>query len=139
ALAAQLVTVVRELRGLRLRKNPGISETVDWARALAVLGARELDASLLAETVNVVLKYERDLNRALEVLPRLAPAGRAAPAPDGHVHSEDPAHRHVQAEEPAHDHVAAPQEPDAWAVRGAADGPVLHDTGHGPQRPGEAE
>ncbi|MCC5698428.1 hypothetical protein LH612_35370, partial [Klebsiella pneumoniae] len=66
ALARQLVTVVRELRELKLRKAPSISETIDWARTLAVLGAEELTAELLSETVNVVVKYERDLRQVLD-------------------------------------------------------------------------
>ncbi|MEU7872538.1 MoxR family ATPase [Dactylosporangium sp. NPDC049140] len=109
ALAVQLVGVVRELRGLGLRKNPGISETVDWARALAVLGAEELDAQLLAETVNVVLKYERDLQRALEVLPRLA-LGQ---------HDDD-----------RYEHPPFEDEPDGRAVRAAMDQPGRHEIGY---------
>lgn len=121
ALAVQLVGVVRDLRGLRLRKNPGISETVDWARALAVLGAKELDAQLLAETVNVVLKYERDLHRALEVLPRLVPAGQAVPvaAPRGHGHDDG-----------RHEHLSLEDEPDGRAVRAAMDQPGRHEVGY---------
>ncbi|MGP3918966.1 AAA family ATPase [Nonomuraea sp. 10N515B] len=119
ALAAQLVGVVRELRGLRLRKSPGISETVDWARALAVLGAEELDAHLLMETVNVVLKYERDLNRALEALPRLVSGGRTAPA--------EPAHAHAHAQ---FDHGSPGEEPDGRAVRAAMDRLGRHELGY---------
>ena len=59
ALSAQLVDIVRGLRGLELRKAPSISETIDWARTLAVLGAQELTASMLAETISVVAKYAR--------------------------------------------------------------------------------
>ena len=43
ALAAQLVEIVRGIRELELRKSPSISETIDWARTLAVLGVEELD------------------------------------------------------------------------------------------------
>ncbi|MBV9025131.1 MAG: MoxR family ATPase [Streptomycetaceae bacterium] len=104
ALAEQLVSVVRELRGLRLRKSPGISETIDWAHALAVLGAEELDAQLLAETVNVVLKYERDLVRAREALPRLLPPGGAMPVlseqDDSPTYSEMNGHAGAQEQYP---------------------------------------
>lgn len=65
ALIAELVTVVQELRGLELRKAPSISETVDWARTLAVLGAPEIGADSLTQTANIVMKYERDLERAI--------------------------------------------------------------------------
>ena len=71
ALARALIDVVRGLRDLDLRKAPSISETIDWARTLAVLGASELTADLLAQTANVVVKYDRDLRRTLEVLPKL--------------------------------------------------------------------
>ena len=90
ALARALIDVVRGLRDLDLRKAPSISETIDWARTLAVLGASELTADLLAQTANVVVKYDRDLRRTLEVLPKLVDPNavvteRAAPA-HGHRH-----------------------------------------------------
>ncbi|HEY2640904.1 MAG TPA: MoxR family ATPase, partial [Streptosporangiaceae bacterium] len=85
AAARQLIQVVRGLRELPLRKSPSISETIDWARTLAVLGVEELDAGVLAETANVVLKYERDMQRAVEVLPGLADPNRTLPEP-GHSH-----------------------------------------------------
>jgi MoxR-like ATPase len=71
ALAQQLVGVVRGLRELDLRKAPSISETIDWARTLAVLGVEALDAQILSDTANVVLKYQRDLDRAVEAMPAL--------------------------------------------------------------------
>lgn len=71
ALAAELVRVVRALRALGLRKSPSISETVDWARTLAVLNARTLSQRLLADTMSVVVKYDKDLTTALDALPRL--------------------------------------------------------------------
>ena len=105
ALAAQLVQVVRGLRALELRKAPSISETIDWARTLAVLGATELDAGVLAETVSVVVKYERDHARAVAALPRLLDPNATVPAKlhdhdhshGGHTHSHansDVAHEH---------------------------------------------
>ena len=94
ALARALIDVVRGLRDLDLRKAPSISETIDWARTLAVLGASELTADLLAQTANVVVKYDRDLRRTLEVLPKLVDpnavvAERATPA-HGHRHGPRP-------------------------------------------------
>ena len=47
-----------------LKKLPSISETVDWARALVLLHADELDASLVRETLNVLLKFEDDIAAA---------------------------------------------------------------------------
>ncbi|HVI94669.1 MAG TPA: MoxR family ATPase [Anaeromyxobacter sp.] len=66
ALAASVVAAVAKLRALELKKPPSISETLDWIRALAVLNADRLDPALLDETLNVVLKYESDVQRARE-------------------------------------------------------------------------
>jgi MoxR-like ATPase len=70
-LADAVVDVVQRLRGLDLKKRPSISETLDWVRALAVLNADKLDAALVEETLNLVLKYEGDIERAREKLPEL--------------------------------------------------------------------
>ena len=91
AAAWQLVQVVRGLRELPLRKAPSISETIDWARTLTVLGVDELDAGVLADTVNIVLKYERDLRRAVGELPRLLDPNREPPVAN-HAHGEHHAH-----------------------------------------------
>lgn len=64
ALARQVVAAVAKLRALDLKKAPSISETLDWVRALAVLEATSLDPKLLDETLNLVLKYEGDVERA---------------------------------------------------------------------------
>ncbi len=61
-LRAQLVAFVQTLRTLDLRKLPSISETVDWARALILLHAKALDAELVRETLNVLLKFEQDIS-----------------------------------------------------------------------------
>jgi MoxR-like ATPase len=61
ALRRQLVGFVQTLRTLDLRKLPSISETVDWARALVLLHASALDAALVRETLNVILKFEADI------------------------------------------------------------------------------
>ncbi|MCR3721508.1 MULTISPECIES: AAA family ATPase [Prauserella salsuginis group] len=68
AVATHLVDVVRELRQQGMRKPPGISEALDWARTLAVLGASEPDTELLTDTISVVAKYDRDVERAMRVL-----------------------------------------------------------------------
>jgi MoxR-like ATPase len=61
ALTAQLVAFVQSLRTLDLRKAPSISETVDWARALILLHAKDLDAAMVRDTLNVILKFEQDI------------------------------------------------------------------------------
>jgi len=60
SLAAELVSFVHQVRGMDLRKVPSISETVDWARALLLLGARSLDPSLAQETLGVLVKHHED-------------------------------------------------------------------------------
>ncbi len=64
ALARSVVGAVSKLRALDLKKPPSISETLDWARALAILNADRLDPVLLDETLNLALKYEADIARA---------------------------------------------------------------------------
>jgi MoxR-like ATPase len=70
-LAQQAVDVVHALRRMELRKSPSISETIDWARALLQLNARRLDADTLRSTLNVLLKYEADLERGRRMMGRL--------------------------------------------------------------------
>lgn len=63
-LAAQVVTAVGKLRKLELKKSPSISETLDWAQALALLNADTLSPDLVAQTLNLVLKHEADVEKA---------------------------------------------------------------------------
>ena len=63
-LARQAVELVQRLRGMDLKKHPSVSETLDWARALMELNARQLDRETLDNTMSVLLKYESDLQRA---------------------------------------------------------------------------
>jgi MoxR-like ATPase len=70
-LAQELVGVMQRLRKLDLKKTPSISETLDWARALLVLNASELDEALVRDTLNVILKYEGDIRKAEGELGRL--------------------------------------------------------------------
>ena len=107
AAARHLVQVVRGLRELPLRKSPSISETIDWARTLTVLGVDELDAGVLADTLNIVLKYERDMQRAVEVLPRLVDPNRELPGTghsDGHGHGDAHEHGHGHDGDQEHQH-----------------------------------
>jgi len=69
-LARQAIEVVHQLRQLDLRKSPGVSETLDWARALVLLNARAIDPQTLNSTLTVLLKHERDVQRARIVLQR---------------------------------------------------------------------
>ena len=63
-LRHQLVEFVHALRQLDLRKCPAISETIDWARSLLLLHASQLDQELVRGTLNVLLKFEDDIESA---------------------------------------------------------------------------
>ncbi|NOK62680.1 MAG: MoxR family ATPase [Chloroflexi bacterium AL-W] len=63
-LAKQAVELVQRMRGLDLKKQPSVSETIDWARALVELNAKSLDRTTLDTTMSVLLKYESDLRKA---------------------------------------------------------------------------
>ena len=61
-LAGQVTAIVQELRGLELYKVPGVSETLDWARALIALDRQALDPAAVEETLGVVLKAKDDID-----------------------------------------------------------------------------
>ena len=68
SVARQVVEVVHRLRELELKKAPSVAETVDWAKALISINARNLDEKTLNDTLSVVLKHESDLQRARRAL-----------------------------------------------------------------------
>ena len=63
SLARQVAGAVEAMRGLQLYKPPGVAETIDWAQALAALGASSLDQALVDATLGTVLKYREDQER----------------------------------------------------------------------------
>ena len=67
-LANQAVELVQSLRNLDLKKNPSVSETIDWAKALVALNADTLDQETLEDTLTVLLKHESDSQRAKRML-----------------------------------------------------------------------
>ncbi|MFL5319727.1 MAG: AAA family ATPase [Myxococcaceae bacterium] len=73
-LASSVVNAITKLRQLELKKPPSITETLDWAKALALLNADALSSELLAATLNVVLKHEGDIEKAKAELPAIAAA-----------------------------------------------------------------
>ena len=75
-LRRQLVAFVQQLRTLELRKLPSISETIDWARTLVLLNANQLDRQLVRDTLNVLLKFEADVERAAPEIPALVAHAR---------------------------------------------------------------
>jgi MoxR-like ATPase len=80
-LAGQVTTVVQRLRGLELYKVPGVSETLDWARALVALDRQALDAAAAEQTLGVVLKAKDDIDavRGERLADLLAKAEGAGP------------------------------------------------------------
>jgi MoxR-like ATPase len=64
ALAQKVSQLVRSLRSLDLKKKPSVSETLDWARTLMLLGADDVPADLLVETMPVLLKHQSDIELA---------------------------------------------------------------------------
>jgi len=67
-LSEDLVAVVQSLRKLDLKKTPGISETLDWVKALTLLNVQNLDSALVDETLDTIVKYEGDVRKAQEEL-----------------------------------------------------------------------
>ena len=71
-LRRQLVAFVQSLRGLDLKKVPAVSETIDWARTLVLLHATELDPDFVRGTLNVLLKFQEDIEHVDAQVPALA-------------------------------------------------------------------
>jgi MoxR-like ATPase len=66
SLADQVARIVRSIRQLELKKSPSVSETLDWARTLVLLGIEKIDANVATETVNILLKYQTDIAKAVK-------------------------------------------------------------------------
>ena len=67
-LATQIAQVVRSIRQLELKKAPSISETIDWARTLVLLGIENIEAQQAKETLHILLKYQTDIAKAAKEL-----------------------------------------------------------------------
>jgi MoxR-like ATPase len=65
-LARRLVEVVHMIRQLDLKKPPSIAESIDWARALLLLGADDIDPSLFAQTMSIIVKHRTDMDLVAE-------------------------------------------------------------------------
>jgi MoxR-like ATPase len=65
-LARRLVEVVHMVRQLDLKKPPSIAESIDWARALLLLGADQLDRSVFERTMSIIVKHRADLELVAE-------------------------------------------------------------------------
>jgi len=67
-LADQIARVVRSIRNIELKKAPSVSETIDWARTLMILGVSKIDEQVANDTINVLLKYQSDIKKATKEL-----------------------------------------------------------------------
>ena len=75
-LNRDLVAFVQAVRELELKKQPSVSETIDWARTLLLLNSEHLSLDLVRDTLNVFLKFEQDIATAAEQLPTLMDKAR---------------------------------------------------------------
>ncbi len=67
-LAHRIAEVVASIRSMPLRKPPSVSETIDWARTLLALGIESVDMEALDGTLNVLLKYQADIDKVSKEL-----------------------------------------------------------------------
>jgi MoxR-like ATPase len=67
-LAEEIVRIVRSIRALELKKSPSVSETLDWARTLLLLGVQSIDADQAKATLHILLKYQSDIAKASKEL-----------------------------------------------------------------------
>jgi MoxR-like ATPase len=67
-LADEIVRIVRSIRALELKKSPSVSETLDWARTLLLLGVQTIDAEQAKATLHILLKYQSDIAKATKEL-----------------------------------------------------------------------
>jgi MoxR-like ATPase len=65
-VARKLVEIVQMVRDLDLKKPPSIAESIDWARALLLLGADDIDSDLFLETMSIIVKHRTDLDTVAE-------------------------------------------------------------------------
>ena len=80
-VARRLVEIINQVRELDLKKPPSIAESIDWARALLLLGATNIDGDVFRQTMSVIVKHRTDLDTVAErVGVKLDPAAGARPA-----------------------------------------------------------
>jgi MoxR-like ATPase len=87
-VARKLVEIVHQVRELDLKKPPSIAESIDWARALLLLGADDIDEAMFRETMSVIVKHRTDLDTVasrlgvtLHVNPAAQQPARSGPWP----------------------------------------------------------
>ena len=65
-LADQIARIVRSIRTLELKKAPSVSESLDWARTLILLGISKVDENTAKSTLNILLKYRSDIEKVMK-------------------------------------------------------------------------
>ena len=65
-LRKEVVSFVQQVRELDIKKVPSISETIDWAKTLLLLHTEHLESDVVRETLNVILKFEEDIEAVNE-------------------------------------------------------------------------
>jgi MoxR-like ATPase len=65
-LARRLVEVIHMVRALDLKKPPSIAESIDWARALLLLGSDDIDRSVFERTMSIIVKHRTDIDLVAE-------------------------------------------------------------------------
>ena len=68
ATCRQISRIVRSIRQLELKKSPSVSETLDWARTLVLLGIETVDVDQAKDTLHILLKYQSDIAKAAKEL-----------------------------------------------------------------------
>ena len=81
-LADEIARIVRSIRQLALKQSPSVSETIDWARTLVLLGVDHVDTETAVATTNILLKYQSDIAKATKEL-TAEPAGVKRPGAPG--------------------------------------------------------
>jgi len=83
SLAEQVSRIVRSIRQIELKKAPSVSETIDWARTLVLLGVEHVDEKDATETLNILLKYQTDIAKATKELSSANETFKKAPGSSG--------------------------------------------------------
>jgi MoxR-like ATPase len=65
-VARKLVSIIQQVRDLDLKKPPSIAESIDWARALLLLGADDISPDVFRETMSIIVKHRTDLDTVAE-------------------------------------------------------------------------
>ncbi len=79
-VSAKLIEVIGMVRDLDIKKPPSIAESIDWARALLLLGAADIDQQTFRDTMSVIIKHRTDLDIVAERVGVKLPSSASAPA-----------------------------------------------------------